>query len=62
MKVVIQTIQGVSEIRVNVYNPRFAAISRHYDKKYMFNPIPLRETKIVYNFGFSECNRVKMNK
>ena len=23
------------------------------------NPIALRKAKIVYNFGFSECNRVK---
>ena len=23
------------------------------------NPIALRKTKIVYNFGLSECNRVK---
>ena len=25
------------------------------------NPIALRKTKIVYNFGLSECNRVKDN-
>ena len=24
-----------------------------------FNPNALRKAKIVYNFGFSECNRVK---
>ena len=24
-----------------------------------FNPIVLRKTKIVYNFGLSECKRVK---
>ena len=24
----------------------------------MLNPIALREAKIVYNFGLSECNRV----
>ena len=24
-----------------------------------FNPIALREAKIVYNFGLSECERVK---
>ena len=24
-----------------------------------FNPITLRKTKIAYNFGLSECNRVK---
>ena len=26
----------------------------------MFNPITLRKAKIVYNFGLSECNRVKV--
>ena len=25
-----------------------------------FNPIALRKAKIVYNFGISECNRVKV--
>ena len=25
----------------------------------MFNPVALRKTKIVCNFGLSECNRVK---
>ena len=25
------------------------------------NPVALRKTKIVYNFGLSECNRVKDN-
>ena len=24
-----------------------------------FNPIALKKTKIVYNFGLSECSRVK---
>ena len=26
----------------------------------MLNPIALKKAKIVYNFGLSECNRVKM--
>ena len=26
----------------------------------LLNPIALRKAKIVYNFGLSECNRVKM--
>ena len=26
---------------------------------FCFNPIALRKAKIVYNFGLSECNRVK---
>ena len=25
----------------------------------LFNPIAFRKAKIVYNFGLSECNRVK---
>ena len=25
-----------------------------------FNPIALKKAKIVYNFGLSECNRVKV--
>ena len=25
----------------------------------LFNPIALRKSKIVYNLGLSECNRVK---
>ena len=29
---------------------------------YNFNPIALRKAKIVYNFGHSECNRVKASK
>ena len=28
----------------------------------LFNPTALRKAKIVYNFGFSECNRVKMQR
>ena len=27
--------------------------------QYMLNPIALRKAKIVWNFGLSECNRVK---
>ena len=27
--------------------------------KRIFNPIALRKAKIVYNFGLSECSRVK---
>ena len=26
-----------------------------------FNPVALRQAKIVSNFGLSECNRVKVN-
>ena len=28
----------------------------------LLNPIALRKAKIAYNFGLSECNRVKMQK
>ena len=27
--------------------------------KILFNPVALRKAKIAYNFGLSECNRVK---
>ena len=30
-----------------------------YLNRTAFNPIALRKTKIAYNFGLSECNRVK---
>ena len=26
---------------------------------FLFNPIALRKAKIVYNFGLSDCSRVK---
>ena len=29
-------------------------------QKIILNPIALREAKIAYNFGLSECNRVKL--
>ena len=28
-------------------------------KNFMLNPIALKEAKIAYNFGLSECNRIK---
>ena len=30
------------------------------NKPEVFNPIALRKAKIIYNFGLSECNRVKL--
>ena len=30
-----------------------------YQSENYINPIALRKAKIVYNFGLSECNRVK---
>ena len=35
-------------------------ISWALDKNLLLNPIALRKAKIVYNFGLSECNRVKV--
>ena len=29
-------------------------------EQHLHNPIAFRKVKIVYNFGLSECNRVKM--
>ena len=29
---------------------------------FIFNPTALRKAKIVYNFGLSECNRIKLSK
>ena len=37
-------------------------LSCPYDRsclKILVNPIALRKTKIVYNFGLNECNKVK---
>ena len=32
------------------------------DKTYVLNPTALRKAKIAYNFGLSECIRVKDSK
>ena len=31
------------------------------DGGFQFNPVALRKAKIVYNFGLSDCNRVKVS-
>ena len=31
----------------------------HGNESEKFNPTALRKTKLVYNFGLSECNRIK---
>ena len=31
-----------------------------FNDRWSLNPIALRKAKIVYNFGLSECNRVKI--
>ena len=38
---------------------KHARISRSVLQLLPFNPIALRKAQIVYNFGLSECNRVK---
>ena len=38
-----------------------AKLCKLYLVKRDFNPIALRKAKIAYNFGLSECNRVKVN-
>ena len=41
-----------------MFEVRHSAVSEK--KKILnFNPIALRKAKTVYNFGLSECNRVK---
>ena len=37
----------------------FLCASKPFQKGQQFNPIALRKTKIAYNFGHSECIRVK---
>ena len=34
---------------------------KHPEVPININPIALRKTNIAYNFGLSECNRVKVN-
>ena len=36
-------------------------LTKSFTKGSTLNPIALRKTKIVCNFGLSECNRVKGN-
>ena len=41
---------------------KFSIKDRNHNKNTVsgrFNPFALRKSKIVYNFGLSECNRVK---
>ena len=40
----------------------FARIKKCKDPENSFNPTALRQAKIVYNFGLSECNRVMNEK
>ena len=52
-KVCPYSVTGMTWLTVNI---KTTGRSYHQD-----NPIALRKAKIVYNFGLSECNRVKVN-
>ena len=43
----------------SIQNERNATITKSISFSIPFNPIALRQAKIVYNFGLSECNGVK---
>ena len=47
----------ISEVRYNIHTVTLAGVNNV--AKNIINPIALRKTKIVCNFGLSECNRVK---
>ena len=47
--------QWVSELGFNI-PPKYKSYMK---MRPQFNPIALRKAKIAYNFGLSECNRVK---
>ena len=44
---------------IAVYRGGEATTHIHYTNVFI-NPIALRKAKIAYNFGLSECNRVKL--
>ena len=49
------------DMTLDVYRGRKTTIQQQqcmYGK--VLNPIALRKAKIVYNFGLSQCNRVKL--
>ena len=50
-------------LRTKSLNEAFLEMQQHTCTNNLwrcFNPIALRKAKIVYNFGLSECNRVKL--
>ena len=51
----------VCEIHVNLISQNCASAPSCLLMCNSFNPTALRKAKIVYNFGLSECNRVKAN-
>ena len=53
---------GSGELNTEHYNHQ-SYVSKHKISSRsacIFNPMALRKAKIVYNFGLSECNRVKV--
>ena len=56
----LQLKDGCSDIHmINQENLRTSKL-QNFCTLSVLNPIALREAKIVYNFGLSECSRVKM--
>ena len=47
---------GSALVSFSMFNPIGSALVSFS----VFNPIALRKAKIVYNFGLSECNRLKV--
>ena len=45
--------------RIFFKNDHYGKKNPHRVANFLINPIALRKAKIVYNFGLSECNRVK---
>ena len=43
------------------HNPDLPKTCKDFQVSLNINPIALRKTKIVYNFGLLECHRVKVN-
>ena len=46
--------------KMRVTSPESITIYFYHIVAVFFNPIALRKAKIAYNFGLSECSRVKM--
>ena len=55
----IRTINTYTHSCLNGTKSIFESGNSYYAVWTLFNPIALRKAKIVYNFGLSECNRVK---
>ena len=60
----IKTDATFSNVFFPGYNKVSGALHKLFDSYSLYhsvNPIAPRKTKIAYNFGLSECNRVKLN-